>query len=314
MKTRHIFALLMLCFAVQACKKDKSPDPESDSCGLPVLQATSTVDLSNPCAIAVSKSGKVAITEYKDGYGLIGTTRVWNSYSDLLSKKAPLKSWQNIAAEAVAFDNNDNLYVTETEQTAGIKIYKHQLVNGQSTYTYHKILQSDYNNPRGIAFDSQNRLYLGDDGKDRLLRFDDPMNNDGYKVVAAVFGGLKGLAVLDDVLYITSYDKSRVYKSKLTAAGGLTETIIMEGMNKPVDIAAYGNYVAYSSPESSSITLLNQSQIMALTQNEANYSGCKKETTSTGALYGLAFVKTATGYGLLSAQHDRNKIVFYEPQ
>jgi putative hemolysin len=313
MKT-SIYIMGMLLLACTSCKKDNAPDPEPDSCGLPVLQATASVDMANPCAIAVSKNGKIAITEYKDGYGQPGTTKVWNSYSDLLTKKAPAQSWQNIAAEAIAFDDSENIYVTETEQTAGIKIYKKQMVNGQSTYTYHKILQGDFNNPRGIAFDSQNRLYLGDDGKDRLLRFDDPINNDGYKVVAGVFGGLKGLALLNDVLYITSYDKSRIYKSTLTAAGGLNETIILENLNHPVDISAYGNVVAYSSPESSTITLLNREQIMQLTQNEASYSGCKKESQSTGALYGLAFVKTGSGYGLLSAEHGKNKIVFYEPQ
>jgi len=108
-------------------------------------------------------------------------------------------------------------------------------------------------------------------------------------------------------LYLTGYKHNRLYKSGLTGAGGLGETVIINSPT-PVDVAAYGNVVAIASPAASTITLFNGGQIKT---SDAVYSGCTKEIKSSGELFGIAFVKTDKGYGLLSAQHTQNKIVFY---
>jgi len=311
MKTKHLFRIaLLLVIAAAAglasCKKDKKDAP-ADTCGIPELKMVSSADVPNPCGIAVSVNGKVAVTEYKRPYGSSGFTKIWNSYSDLLAGKPPVELLQHIGAEAVAFDNNENLYVTETEQNARIVVYKKAKVNGMDDYQYHRQIQEGFENPRGIAFDSKNRLYLADDGKDRLLRFNDPMNSSTFAVVASVFGEPKGLTIANDTLYLTGYKHNRLYKSGLTGAGGLGETVIINSPT-PVDVAAYGNVVAIASPAASTITLFNGGQIKT---SDAVYSGCTKEIKSSGELFGIAFVKTDKGYGLLSAQHTQNKIVFY---
>lgn len=300
--------LLLAAGAIISCKK-KDKNEQSDTCGIPELQLTASADVSNPCGLAVSASGKVAVTEYKQPYGSTGITKIWNSYSDLLAKKAPAQSFQSVGAEAVAFDNNDNLYITETEQNARIVIYKKNTVNGVSTYQYLRIIQEGFINPRGIAFDSKNRLYLADDGKDRLLRFNDPLNSSTMTVLAGVFGSPKGLAIANDTLYLTGYSSDRLYKYGLTAAGGLGNSVIVS-LPKLVDVASYGNVVAVASPGNKRITLLNSNQIQT---TDVNYSGCTKTLTGTGDIYGLAFVKTSTGYGLLAAHYNQNKILFYQP-
>jgi len=312
MKTLKTFApILFLLFATGAiisCKKKGQSEP-NDTCGLPELQVSASVDVSNPCGVAVSASGKVAITEFKQPYGSTGITKIWNSYSDLLAKKAPSQTFQSVGAEAIAFDNNENLYITETEQNARIVIYKKNTVNGVSTYQYLRIIQEGFINPRGIAFDSKNRLYLADDGKDRLLRFNDPLNSSAMTVLAAVFGSPKGLAIANDTLYLTGYSTDRLYKYELTQAGTLGKSVIVS-LPKLVDVAAYGNIVAVASPGNKRITLLNSNQIQT---SEVNYSGCSKTLTGTGDIYGLAFVKTGNGYGLLAAHYNQNKILFYQP-
>lgn len=312
MKNLKIFApllfLLLAAGAITSCKK-KVKDEPADTCGIPELQLTASADFANPCGIAVSASGKVAVTEYKQPYGSTGTTKIWNSYSDLLTKKAPAQTFQNVGAEAIAFDNNENLYITETELNARIVIYKKNTVNGVSTYQYSRVIQEGFINPRGIAFDSKNRLYLADDGKDRLLRFNDPLNSSTFSVLAAVFGSPKGLAIANDTLYLTGYSTDRLYKYGLTAAGDLGKSVIVS-LPKLVDVAAYGNIVAVASPGNKQITLLNSNQIQA---TEVNYTGCTKTLTGTGDIYGLAFVKTPTGYGLLAAHYNQNKILFYQP-
>lgn len=303
-----MFLLLIAIGTLTSCKKSNKNEP-MDTCGLPELKMVAYADVANPCGIAVSANGKVAITEYKQPYGSVGTTKIWNSYSDLLAKKAPAQSFQNIGAEAIAFDNNENLYITETEQNARIVIYKKALVNGVQTYQYWRVIQEGFINPRGIAFDSKNRLYLADDGKDRLLRFNDPLNSSAMTVLAAVFGNPKGLAIANDTLYITGYNTDRLYKYELTSAGALGKSVVI-GLPKLVDVAAYGNIVAAASPGSKQITLLNSNQIQ---KTEASYTSCTKELTGTGDIYGLAFVKTATGYGLLAAHYNQNRVVFYQP-
>ena len=312
MKNPKAFALFLFLLlatgAIISCKKKDKNEP-TDSCGIPELKLISSVDVANPCGLAVSSSGKVATTEYKQPYGSTGITKIWNSYSDLLTKKAPAQTFQSVGAEVIAFDNNENLYITETEQNARIVIYKKNTVNGVSTYQYLRAIQEGFINPRGIAFDSKNRLYLADDGKDRLLRFNDPLNSSTFSVVAAVFGNPKGLAIANDTLYLTGYSTDRLYKCGLTAAGGLGKTVIVS-LPKLVDVAAYGNIVAAASPGNKQITLLNSNQIQA---SEVNYTGCTKTLTGTGDIYGLAFVKTDTGYGLLAAHYNQNKIFFYQP-
>jgi hypothetical protein len=309
LKTFAPFLFLLLAAGTMiSCKKKDKSEP-TDTCGIPELQLISSVDVSNPCGLAVSASGKVATTEYKQPYGSTGITKIWNSYSDLLAKKAPAQAFQSVGAEAIAFDNNENLYITETEQNARIVIYKKNTVNGVSTYQYSRIIQEGFINPRGIAFDSKNRLYLADDGKDRLLRFNDPLNSSTFSVLAAVFGSPKGLAIANDTLYLTGYSTDRLYKYQLTTAGDLGKSVIVS-LPKLVDVAAYGNIVAVASPGNKRITLLNSNQIQA---TEVNYTGCTKTLTGTGDIYGLAFVKTPTGYGLLAAHYNQNKILFYQP-
>ena len=86
MKTLKKFApflfLLLTTGAIFSCKK-KNKDEPADTCGIPELQMTAAIDVANPCGLAVSNSGKVAITEFKQPYGSTGTTKIWNSYSDL---------------------------------------------------------------------------------------------------------------------------------------------------------------------------------------------------------------------------------------
>jgi len=303
-----LFLLLMATGTFFSCKKDKNVVP-ADTCGLPELKMVSSAEVPHPCGLAVSSGGKVAITEYKEPYGSTGTTRIWNSYSDLLTGKAPAQAFQSVGAEAIAFDNDENLYITETEQNARIVIYKKKIVNGVSTYQYWRVIQEGFINPRGIAFDSRNRLYLADDGKDRLLRFDDPLNSSVLNVVAGVFGSPKGIAIANDTLYITGYSTNRLYKCALTVAGGLGKIVIVS-TEKPVDVAAYQNIAAVADPGSSTVTLLNADQIQI---SEVTYSGCSKALKGNGPLYGMAFVKTPGGYGLLVAHYNQNKVVFYEP-
>lgn len=310
MKNLKMLPLLLLLLSFIACKKDKKTNPGEDVNAVPELRAIASIALTNPCAIAVSQSGKIAITEYKQSYGSVGTTKIWNSYTDLMANKAPAFTLQNIAAEAAAFDKDDNLYVVETEQTAAIKVYKKVTVGGLDRYDPWKTYQGGFNNPRGIAFDSKNRLYLADDGNDRLLRFNTPYDNGIFAVVAATFGNLKGLAIASDTLYITGYTRNLLYKSDITAAGGLNEKYILGGMNKVVDVATNGNFVAVASPENSTITLLKASVF----KTEDNYSGKTTQIKSTGAIYGVAFVKTTDGkFGLLAAHHAQNKVILYQP-
>lgn len=309
MKNLRMLPLLLLLLSFMACKKDKKTNPGEDGNTVPEMRAIASATLANPCAIAVSKSGKIAITEYKNGYGLAGTTKIWNSYTDLMANKAPAQTWQNIAVEAAAFDIDENLYIVETEQTAALKVYLKSTQNGIDTYLLSKTHQAGFNNPRGIAFDSQNRLYMADDGNNRLIRFTDPKNSAAFVAVPGVTQSLKGISIINDKMFITSFDGNGLYKADITPIGGLNQPL-KTGMSKVVDVSTYQNLVAISSPNNSTITIINSNDFKA----EDNYSGKSTQIKSTGAIYGVAFVKTTDGkFGLLAAHHGQNKVIFYQP-
>lgn len=312
----QVVALLIILIIFTACSKSTGIDNSgNDACNLPALRQSSFAGVHRPCGIAVSRSGLVAICEYNGfemyggAYGSAGKTYIYRSYSDLLTKAAPFFTLDNQGAEAVAFDQHENLYVAETEAVAGIAVYQNLKIYQPSVFAYRKTIQGEFINPRGLAFDSHDRLYVANDGVGNIVRIDDPMGSATAQSIGYIGKGIKGLAIAEDTIFCTSYSTGDILTLPLNpdgTLGQLNHTGILT--DHPVDISVNGQTIAVSSPESGKISLFERNGFI-----NADYAGCTRVIDAGMNIFGLAFLKPAAGKtGLLAAQLDRNQVIYFE--
>lgn len=304
---RFFILVLLIAFS---CSKKASPD-QNNSCAIPELKPTSGVAFNHPCGVAVSRSGLVAVNEYNgfEQYGSLGKTSVYRNYSDFLTKAPPLAQFDSRGAEALAFDNNENLCVAETEQVAGIAVYQKVIQGGVVSFNWIRTIQGGFNNPRGLAFDSHNRLYIANDGVGNIVRLDDPVNNSGQHIIGQISKGIKGLATDRDTLFCTSYNDNSILLLPLKTDGTLGEIIHHSiTIQKPVDIAATAKLFAVSSPETGKITLYDRNGFV-----NGDYTACTKEINLGKNTFGLALISASGNHtGLLAANLDQNKVMYYQ--
>ena len=309
-------ALLIILSIFSSCNKSTGTDNSSnDACNLPELRQTSFASVHRPCGIAVSKNGLVAICEYNGfeiyggAYGSAGKTYVYRSYSDLLTKAAPFFTLDNQGAEAVAFDQNENLYVAETEAVAGIAVYQNLNIYLPSVFAYRKTSQGEFINPRGLAFDSHDRLYVANDGVGNIIRIDDPMGIAKTQSIGYISKGIKGLAIAEDTIFCTSYNTGEIMTLPLNSdgtLGQLNHTGILT--DRPVDISVNDQTIAVSRPESGTISLFERNGFI-----KADYAGCTRDIHVGTNTFGLAFLRnTASKTAILAAQLDQNQIIYFE--
>jgi DNA-binding beta-propeller fold protein YncE len=310
--TRILLLIIAAAGPFTACKKDKKSE---GPCDRMELAEKASVNYKQPVAIAISKSGITAVVEYNgfNAYGTNGITTIWNSYNDFVEKKAPLQTFQSVGAEAVVFDGSENLYIAETEATAGIKTYRKVLQDGVVKYQYNSVIQGNglaggFVNPRGIAFDDKGRLYIANDGVGNIIKVIDPMGAATKQIIAGSFGNIKGLAISGSTLYVTMYNDDRIAKCTLKLNGDFDQITGVYLVSKPVDIAIKDGILAISSPESGLITLVEADKLPG---GNAEYTGCKKEINVGNRLFGLAF--NPLDNGLFAAHLGQNRVLYYKP-
>ncbi|RFZ94752.1 hypothetical protein D0C36_04235 [Mucilaginibacter conchicola] len=314
MKKKMILSLLLMFAAAgsfTACKKDKNKD--SDPCARLEFVAKTTADYTKPCGLAISKSGMVAVSTYNgfSGYGLYGPTSVWKSYSDFLAKAQPLIEFSSRGAEAAAFDNDENLYIAETEGTAGIRTYRKVIQGGAVTYQYNSLIQGNgisggFVNPRGIAFDDNGRMYIANDGRGNLVRVTNPMGAATVQIIASDLGSIKGMAISGKTMYLTSYVDGSVMRCTLKSNGDFSEITGVYKTNHPVDVALTNGALAIATPEDGKVTLIDPDKLPA--GNNA-YTGCTKELQVGTNVFGMAF--TPDGKGLLASHLNGNQVKYF---
>lgn len=314
MKNKIIYTLLLFVIAAGvffSCKKGNNKN--DNPCSKVEFEAKASVTYTRPCAVAISKSGIVAVVQYNGfiNYGSAGTTTIWKTYADFSGNKTPLQTFSSIGAEAACFDNDENLYISETEATAGIVTYKKTAQNNSFTYVRTAVIQSKVNggfiNPRGIAFDSQGRMYIANDGVGNIVRVSNPLNNGTQQIIGAEFGAIKGMAIVGSTMYLTAYNTNIVMKCTLKTNGDFGEITNTFSVKTPVDIAAKDGLLAISSPDGL-LTIIDPDQ---MTTADKPYTGCKKEINVGKNLFGLAF--NPTGTELIAANLDQNKVIVYQP-
>lgn len=273
----------------ESASGDENPDVEV--CEIPNITFAEEHGFINPCAIAVSPDGRIAITTYngfENGYGSEGITRIWASYSNFINNEPPiLPSFPNIAAEGATFDTNGNLYITETEQVAGVAVY----LKNQNGYTYSHTIQGNLNNPRGTVFD-QGKLYIADDGNGRVVSVENASTlNYEIQEEFATNGSVKAITADNEYFYYVQFAENKVVKRSKE-----NEEIQTINVTNPVDITLYDGNLYVTSPETNRLTVISAGIFS---------EDCMDTFDDFGASFATAHYP---GKGLLITSHDEDKI------
>jgi len=289
MKTMGILLAIALLIA---CSKEDDNTTAVNLCALPLPSVQTAFDVANPCAIAVSPSGMIAVSAYNGGYGADAQIKIYTSLADF--QAGTIKSTVNaISPEALAFDADNNLYVAETEQVAGIKVFDHI---GDGAFAVKKTIQDDFMNPRGLAFDGQGRLFLADDDTGRIIRFDDPFNSNAHVTIGNWDAGVKGLAIQGNVMYVTNYDTGSVSRNTLKADGSFELLTNSIHFDKATDVSFNGTRIVMSSYETGKVVV--SSDCAFGDSNKVVYD-------NLGKIFGTAFANNGL---LLAATYDLDKV------
>ena len=252
MKTKYFLFLLPILFC--ACSKSNTavtPTPGvplpagPDTCTRSDWKAGAARYFQHPCGIALSpKTGELAVSAYPGGYAQKGDVAVFASLGAFLTQNqaATFVYSDAKAPEALAFDKDGNLFIAETEGTAGITLLKKGTGGG---YTKLKTIQGGFNNPRGMAFHPDGSLFLCDDGNGRVVRFKNPIASDAFLPVITGLGSPKGIAYSNNSLFIAEYSSNRI--SQWTIDSFSTPVATVAVVN-PVDLAVNDCFVAVGMP------------------------------------------------------------------
>ena len=199
-----------------------------------------------PCGIAVSPKGKVAVSEYQWGNGNQTRVRIWETEDAFINGQAPKYTIESITApEAICFDNQERLYISETEQKNLLRrfVLNPNTQKWESSGGYQGNLgwnPGDFQNPRGIDASQKDKIYLANDGKGKIVVCD----ANGHAVSDLITGldQPKAVAVVGvDMLAVAEYSgKVRFFSISTKKELGSV------ALTQPVDLTAGISFLAVS--------------------------------------------------------------------
>lgn len=286
-----LFGMMISCSSDdESSNNDGDNNPDPAVCEIPDITANTYKNFTNPCAIAVSADGRIAITTYngfEQGYGAQGVTKIWTSYTVFANNQPPVITFNNVAAEGVAFDSNGNLFITETEQVAGVAVY----LKNQNGYTFSHTIQGNLNNPRGITFDN-GKLYIADDGNSRIVSVQNPASpNYLIQNEFTTNGSVKAITADSENFYYVQFEENNVVKRSKT--DGNIESLTV---TNPVDITLHDGNLYVTSPTSKKLTVISA---------EIFSEECMEAMDGFDASFATAYYPQV---GLLLTAHDLDKI------
>jgi hypothetical protein len=282
----YIYASLgfLLMFSI-SCKK-KTTDSSNECAAVSNSVVSYRDGFDRPVAIAFSPGQKVVVTEYRGmdgfgnfiGYGLTAPVKIFLNTANFYTNSVDLPLAGIYAPEAAAFDANENLYITQTELTAGVSIY-------QPPYSVVlKTIQSGFNNPRGIAFDGSGNLYLADDGGNRIVKISNPLGVDAEADLITGLTSPKAVAISGNFIFIAEYDANRVTKYNLASPAASVETF---NIDHPIDLHVSG-CMLYITTHGVNVGGYGTSKVVAVIADNMNAGSQKEYTGFTGITFGIA--------------------------
>lgn len=279
---------ILLMFSI-GCKKKKAADTTSECVAVGNTGVSYTSGFDRPVGIAFSPAQKVVVTEFHgmnpDGtgyvYGSPGAVKIYNStanfYTNIPDVSIPFAIINN-GPEAVVFDANENLYIAETENTAGISIF-------QPPYAIKlKTIWNGFNNPRGIALDGSGNLYVADDGNGKIVKISNPLGVDAESDLITALISPKAVAIAGTYIFIAEYDGNRVTKYNIASPAASVETY---NIDHPIDLHVSG-CMLYISTHGVNVGGYGSSKVVAVATGNMNAGVQKEYTGFTGIIFGIA--------------------------
>lgn len=293
---RTIKIVILVAIVFEGCKKkDTTPTPPASSTPTPCLPIsntgfTSTTGFDRPVGIAFSPAQKVAVTEFHgmdvDGnnynYGQLAPVKIFLNTTNFYANTPDVTITTTYAPEAVVFDANENLYITETEFTSGVSIY-------QPPYTtLLKTIQNGFQNPRGIAIDGTGNLYLAEDDLNQVLLITDPLGVETQSTFITGLSAPKAIAIYGNYLYVAEYTANRVSKYNISSPATAVETYTV---NQPIDLHISG-CMLYISTHGTIAGGYGSSKVIAVKADNMS-AGIQKEYAGfSGITFGVASDQT----------------------
>lgn len=208
----------------------------------------------HPCAIAISKQGKVAVSTFEGDYNT-GQIFVWNSFADFNANKNFNYCGSIVDPEGIAFDNNERLFIAST---TGGKIYYASSLGQLATLALRPsidLADASNMNPRALAFDNNNNLYVMCENlynssiKSRVVKITDPTSTNPSKSNLPGSDQAQenalGLCIYNNNLFTTDYFSNNITQYNLSAAG-VTTAKKLEQAGGTLDVASDGTYAFFT--------------------------------------------------------------------
>ena len=268
-----------------SCKKKTSTDSTNECVAVNNTGISYINGFDRPVGIAFSPAQKVVVTEYAGmdylgnfvGYGLVAPVWIFLNTNNFIANTPDVPLAGIYAPEAAVFDANENLYITQTEVTAGVSIYK------PPYSVLFKTIQSGFNNPRGIAFDGSGNLYLADDGGSRIVKISNPLGVDAESDLITGLISPKAVAISGNYIFIAEYDGNRVSKYNIASPGASVETF---SIDHPIDLHISG-CMLYISTHGVNVGGYGSSKVVAVKTDNMNAGVQKEYTGFTGIVFGI---------------------------
>src|SRR5581483_4363610 len=206
-----------------------------------------------PSGIAVDPRGRVYVTDYA-GHRVL-TWPDSDALATCMAADGVIDAAGLIGPEAVAIDpRTETVFVADTLSHTVVG-YRHSGAAWTRSVTLGTRGASgnganQFNFPRGLAVDSNGRLYVADDYNNRVLMFDPPFS-DGQSAADSIGAGAdggfshpKGLAISGRTLFVADYDNNRVLRFTgpfTTPDQVYTASGIFGGLSQPVDVAIHAD-------------------------------------------------------------------------
>ncbi|MEO6819332.1 MAG: hypothetical protein ABI266_06550 [Ginsengibacter sp.] len=250
-----------------------------------------------PCGIAISKTGRVAVSEFR-GDATISVVKIWNTIAGFDGKKIPDQTLESIwSPEAICFTPDEKLVITEsTGNEIGIIVFAPN-ANGKyqrKSFGNFRFInpQGFYNNPRGVCAIDNNTVLLTNDGQGTLEQVN-IISGATSIIKISNLQSPKAVALNADIIAIAEFNGGKV--SIYDRSFKLLKSVDVNG--HPIDLAI-GNdniYVTTFTSDYSSSTIkvisLSNNQLTATTYKPSDGFSNNSNGENYSAPFGIAFPK-----------------------
>jgi hypothetical protein len=215
----------------------------------------------HPCGVAISKQGKVAVCTF-EGDRQDGKVYIWNCYNSFSTNKMYDYGYTINQPEAVAFDNNEALFIASPLNG----IYYTTNIAQAPTANF-SIVVNNNSSPRGMAFNAANEMFVmcenvkaGQVKPSIVVKITNPTSNN--RTQAEIQGTTQsasnalGVTVLGNNLFTTDLNGNSINKYNVTGSNSVNKINTLPGADLTMDLVTDGNYIYFTNLKGNNCNLV----------------------------------------------------------